>query len=205
MGPSLRLVTVSIPRILRGGIKRTVTYAVLRGERRHGTPQHSAAFRSTLQHPAASRGIPWLSAAFRQFRAVPQHSAAFRGIPWHSVAFRGIPWHSVAHSAAEEKQIAQEHKGPCKKMLTKTPLSTREAQRPMPEDADQDILEALVCLWPTARSNRAKLTCQGRGGDFRAWVGKIQFLFWQSFRWLFSVQLQSFLGPILPAKDLESN
>ena len=46
MGPSLRLVTVSIPRILRGGIKRTVTYAVLRGERRHGTPQHSAALRS---------------------------------------------------------------------------------------------------------------------------------------------------------------
>ena len=36
---------------------------------------------------------------------------------------------------------------------------TREAQRPMPEDADQDILERLVCLWPTTRSNRAKLTC----------------------------------------------
>ena len=80
-------------------------------------------------------------------------------------------------------------------MLTKTSLSTREAQRPMPEDADQDILEALVCLWPTVRSNRAKLTCQGRGVEeaFRAWVGKIQFLFWQSFRWLFSVQLKSFL------------
>ena len=33
---------------------------------------------------------------------------------------------------------------------------TREAHRPMPEDADQDILERLVCLWPTCACGRQR-------------------------------------------------
>ena len=136
-------------------------------------PQHSAALRSTPQHPVAFRGIPQHSASSVRFRSIPQHSAS-------SVAFRGVPW-----------LIPQ---------LKKTD-STR-AQRPMPEDADQDILEALVCLWPTVRSNRAKLTCQGRGGELGLGLARFNFYFGRAFAG--HVQLKSFLGPVA-AKDTESN
>ena len=84
-------------------------------------------------------------------------------------------------------------------MLTKTSLSTREAQRPMPEDADQDILEALVCLWPTVRSNRAKLTCQGRGADLGLRWARFNFYFGRAFAGIFLCNLRAFLGQ-LPAK-----
>lgn len=79
---------------------------------------------------------------------------------------------------------------------------TREAQRPMPEDADQDILERLVCLWPTTRSNRAKLICQVRGAELvLSWGLGWQYSFWQSFRRLFFCAVQrAFLGQLRALK-----
>ena len=73
----------------------------------------------------------------------------------------------------------------------------------MPEDADQDILEALVCLWPTARSNRAKLTCQGRGADLGLRWARFNFYFGRAFAGIFLCNLRAFLGQ-LPAKDSDS-
>ena len=70
----------------------------------------------------------------------------------------------------------------------------------MPEDADQDILEALVCLWPTTRSNRAKLTCQGRGVELGFGLARFDFYFGRAFAGFFSVQFKSFLGPVARLK-----
>ena len=64
----------------------------------------------------------------------------------------------------------------------------------MPEDADQDILERLVCLWPTTRSNRAKLICQARGAELGFGLANS---FWQSFRRLFFLcSSKSFWGAL---------
>ena len=57
----------------------------------------------------------------------------------------------------------------------------------MPEDADQDILERRVCLLPTTRSNRAKLTCQGRGAELGFGLA---ILFGRAFADYFSVQVK---------------
>ena len=67
----------------------------------------------------------------------------------------------------------------------------------MPEDADQDILERLVCLWPTTRSNRGptELTCQ------LSWGLGWQYSFCQSFRRLFFCAGQrAFLGQLRALK-----
>ena len=63
---------------------------------------------------------------------------------------------------------------------------TREAQRPMPEDADQDILERLVCLWPTMRSNRGptELSSHAKVEEL-SWCLGWKYSFWQSFRKFF--------------------
>ena len=65
----------------------------------------------------------------------------------------------------------------------------------MPEDADQDILEALVCLWPTTRSNRAKLTCQGRGGDLGLGLARFNFYFGRAFAGYFLSLARRLGGP----------
>ena len=85
----------------------------------------------------------------------------------------------------------------------------------MPEDADQDILERLVWLVGDNEvqqgSNRAKLTCQGRGVG--AWVFGLEifilgwclgwkYSFWQSFRKFFSVQVKELFESL---KRPESN
>jgi len=77
------------------------------------------------------------------FRSIPQHSAAFRSIPWHSAAFRrfrAVPQHSAAFRGIPWHSVAQ---------------------RPIPEDADQDILEPLCACGrqrgPTELSSPAKV------------------------------------------------
>ena len=68
--------------------------------------------------------------------------------------------------------------------------STPERHRPMPEDADQDILERLVCLWPTMRSNRGptELSSHAKVEEL-SWCLGWKYSFWQSFR-KFSVQVK---------------
>ena len=74
----------------------------------------------------------------------------------------------------------------------------------MPEDADQDILGRLVCLWPTSnnevqqRSNRAKLPSQL---EELSWGLGWEYSFWQSFRRLFFCAGQrAFLGQLRALK-----
>ena len=85
---------------------------------------------------------------------------------------------------------------------------TREAQRPMPEDADQDIrLRALVCLWPTTRSNRGptELSSHAKVEEL-SWGLGWQYSFGQSFRRLFFCAGQrAFLGQLRALKRPESN
>ena len=80
---------------------------------------------------------------------------------------------------------------------------TREAQRPMPEDADQDILERLVCLWPTMRSNRGptELSSHAKVEEL-SWCLGWKYSFWQSFRQFFSVQVKELFESL---KRPESN
>ena len=73
------------------------------------------------------------------------------------------------------------------------------------EDADKDIrpVEALVCLWPTTRSNRAKLTCQGRGAELG--FGLAIFILAELSPVIFLCRSKSFLGPVASLKRPESN
>ena len=64
---------------------------------------------------------------------------------------------------------------------------------------DQDILERLVCLWPTTRSNRAKLTCQGRGAELG--FGLAIFILAELSPLIFLCRSKSFLGPVKSLKE----
>ena len=66
----------------------------------------------------------------------------------------------------------------------------------MPEDADQDILEPLVCFsrqqGPTEPSSPAKVD----RSRVRAWAGKIRFFFGRAFAKKKSAPFKSFLGAL---------
>ena len=73
----------------------------------------------------------------------------------------------------------ERHKGPCQKMLTKTSLSALCACGPV---ADNEVQQG---------SNRAKLTCQGRGAEF--WCLGWNIHFGRAFTSFFLCRSKSFL------------
>ena len=78
----------------------------------------------------------------------------------------------------------------------------------MPEDADQDILERLVCLWPTTRSNRGPTELSShakveRGAELG--FGLAIFILAELSPLIFLCRSKSFLGPVESLKRPESN